>query len=261
MAELAVDNKLKKSFKGRDADQILYFYKRIEKEPLNAKAHLLGQQGATSGTNSRNVQSTQTKRGTAKGVGAINQQRTVDVIFSNPEKNRKDLYWDLFAAWQNGELIGLWRVDLNTLHGKKPDRAAQAQFSESYVPNLPNTEALGGIVTSNLQFEVNGMERAINSDENAFELFENDLDAGVLDGLDKYYNFAHPGDIGTNENGEFEDNTVDDDTIKVQDTTTGEDVMGPAYKPVEDSDKESAPVAPNNEVSTPTADGAKISAN
>ncbi|AYE38405.1 hypothetical protein D1B17_07045 [Companilactobacillus zhachilii] len=232
--DTTTDNKFKKAFKGRDADKIIYLYKRFMHEPLANKAHILGQQGATSGTNARAVQSTATKRGTAKGVGAINQQRTVDVIFDDPAKNGKDLYWDLYAAWQKGELIGLWRVDLNTLHGTKPNRKVQAQYSQSYVPNLPNTEALGGIVTSNLQFEVNGVERALNSDENAFELNEADFEDGVLDDLDKYYNYAHPSDIGT-ENGETIDKTVDDDTIEVQDTSTGEDVMGPAYKVVDNT--------------------------
>jgi len=249
------ENKFKKAFKGRDADKIIYLYKRFMHEPVANKAHILGQQGATSGTNTRAVQSTATKRGTAKGVGAINQQRTVDVIFDDPANNGKDLYWDLYAAWEKGELIGLWRVDLNTLHGTKPNRKVQAQFSQSYVPNLPNTEALGGIVTSNLQFEVNGVERAINSDENAFELDESDLDDGVLDDLDKYYNWAHPSDIGT-ENGDVVDNTADDETITVQDTTTGEDVMGSgASQLVNPSNSGSSSTTPST--GSPTSSGNK----
>lgn len=239
MVDTAVSNKLKADVKGRDADNIIYLYKRIKHEPLANKIHILGLQGATSGTNTRTLQSTATKRANIKGVGSINQQRTVDVIFSAPEKNKKDLYWDLYAAWEKGELIGLWRMDLNTVHGTKPNRKIQAQFSECYVPNLPNTEALGGTMTSNLQFEVNGMERAINSDENAFELNEIDLDEGILDNLAKFYNFSHGTDLGTDENGEFVDNTEDDDTIEVQDTTTGEDVMGPAYKAAETSSETS----------------------
>lgn len=252
--DTATENKFKKAFKGRDADKIIYLYKRFMHEPVANKAHILGQQGATSGTNTRNVQSTATKRGTAKGVGAINQQRTVDVIFDDPANNGKDLYWDLYAAWQKGELIGLWRVDLNTLHGTKPNRKVQAQFSQSYVPNLPNTEALGGIVTSNLQFEVNGVERAINSDENAFELDESDFEDGVLDDLDKYYNWAHPSDIGT-ENGKTVDNTADDETITVQDTTTGEDVMGPGASKIIDN---TTPSDPTEVKSNATNDGAKV---
>jgi hypothetical protein len=262
MVDTAVSNKLKADVKGRDADNIIYLYKRIKHEPLANKIHILGLQGATSGTNTRTLQSTATKRANIKGVGSINQQRTVDVIFSAPEKNKKDLYWDLYAAWEKGELIGLWRMDLNTVHGTKPNRKIQAQFSKCYVPNLPNTEALGGTMTSNLQFEVNGMERAINSDENAFELNEIDLDEGILDNLAKFYNFSHGTDLGTDENGEFVDNTEDDDTIEVQDTTTGEDVMGPAYKPVENDDadsKDETPEDPQDVQSKANGTGADIS--
>lgn len=256
-------SKTKPSVKGRDADKIVYFYKRIEHEPITNRAHILGLQGATSGTNTKTLQSTATKTANIKGLGSTNQQRTVDTIFDQPQKNKKDLYWDLHSAWEKGELFGLWRADLNTIHGTKPNRKFQAQYSECYLPNLPMTEALGGTVTSNLQFEVNGEERAINSDENAFELNEQDVDEGALDNLSKFYNYAHPGEVGTDENGEFVDNTVDDDTIEVQDTTTGEDVMGPAYKPVAGSDKDSkepAPTAPTDEKSEPTNEGANLSA-
>ncbi|MDG5112688.1 MULTISPECIES: hypothetical protein [Companilactobacillus] len=260
MVDTAVSNKFKAEVRGRDADNIIYLYKRIKHEPLANKIHILGLQGATSGTNTRTLQSTATKRANIKGVGSINQQRTVDVIFSAPEKNKKDLYWDLYAAWEKGELIGLWRMDLNTMHGTKPHRKIQAQFSQSLVPNLPNTEALGGTMTSNLQFEVNGMERAINSDENAFELDEEDLDDGILDDLAKFYNFSHGTDLGVDDNGDFVDNTVDDDTIEVQDTTTGEDVMGPAYKPVDDdAGSEKAPEEPQNVQSKATGTGADVS--
>lgn len=230
---LTSDNKLKAEVQGRDADNIIYGWKRIKHEPIANTIHILGLQGATSGTNTRTLASTATKKANIKGVGAINQQRTVDVIFSNPEKNKKDLYWDMYAAWQKGELVGLWRIDLNTVKGTKPNRTVEAQFSQSYVPNLPNTEALGGTVTSNLVFEVNGMEKAINSDENAFELDEKDLDTGILDDLASFYNFSHGTDIGTDGEGVYQDNTADDETIQVRSTTTGEDVPGPgASKPV-----------------------------
>lgn len=257
-------SKVTPSVKGRDADKIVYLYKRIEHEPIKATAHILGLQGATSGTNTRTLQSTATKRANIKGIGSINQQRTVDVIFDEPAKNKKDLYWDLYAAWEKGELLGLWRCDLNTVHGTKPERKFQAQFSQSYVPNLPNTEALGGTLTSNLQFEVNGQERALNSDENAFELSEEDVDAGFLDDMNKFYNHSHATDIGVDDDGVFQDETVDDETIMVQDTNTGEDVMGPAYKPVDKSNedsKESVPPVPTDEKSDPTNSGANLSAN
>lgn len=254
MAEPAnIGSKIKASASGRDADKILYFYKRIQHEPLANKLHILGLQGATSGTNTKTAQSTATKTSTIKGVGAANQQRTVDTIFQDPKVNEKDLYWDLYAGWDKGEKFGLWRVDFNTVHGKKPNRRVQAQYSQAYLPNMPNTEALAGTVTSNLQFEVDGSERALNSDENAFELFESDFEDGVFDNVTKLYNFAHADQVGIDDDGNVVDNTEDDETIQVQDTTTGADVYGPAYKPVDDG--KSASDASAGTVTAPTNGG------
>jgi len=261
MAEPAnIGSKLKATTSGRDADKIIYFFKRIMHEPTANKIHILGLQGATSGTNTKTAQSTALKTVTLKGVGAANQQRTVDTVFQNPSENKKDLYWDLHSAWEKGEKVGLWRVDFNTIHGEKPHRKVQAQFSQSYLPNLPNTEALAGTVTSNLQFEVDGMERAVNSDENAFELDEEDFDDGVFDSINKLYNFSHGTDLGVDEDGNVVDNTVDDETILVQDTTTGKDVYGPAWKAVEgeDSGTGTTPSDPTDVTANPTADGAKV---
>ncbi|APX72084.1 hypothetical protein M5C72_02765 [Companilactobacillus allii] len=252
-----IGSKIKATASGRDADKILYFYKRIEHEPKSNTIHILGLQGATSGTNTKTAQSTATKTATIKGIGAANQQRTVDTIFQNPKENEKDLYWDLYAAWEKGEKMGLWRVDFNTVHGTKPNRKVQAQFSQAYLPNLPNTEALAGTATSNLQFEVDGLERALNTDENAFELDEVDFDDGVFDSVNKLYNFSHGIDLGVDENGNVVDETLDDDSIMVQNTTTGEDVYGPAYKSV-DIGNESTPINPTDVTARPTIDGADV---
>src|SRR5699024_10550474 len=50
MVDTAVSNKFKAEVRGRDADNIIYLYKRIKHEPLANKIHILGLQGATSGT-------------------------------------------------------------------------------------------------------------------------------------------------------------------------------------------------------------------
>lgn len=255
-----IGSKIKGTASGRDADKILYFYKRIEYEPLKNKIHMLGLQGATSGTNTKAAQSTATKTATLKGVGAPNQQRTVDTIFQNPKANKKDLYWDLYSGWEKGEKFGLWRADFNTVHGKKPNRRVQAQYSQVYLPNMPNTEALAGTVTSNLQFEVDGSERALNSDENAFELFESDFEDGVFDNVTKLYNFAHANDVGTDDDGNVVDNTIDDDKIVAQSTVTGEDVNGPSWTSADGGGVEDTtiPDKPASEASTATDDGAKV---
>lgn len=67
---------------GLSADKILYAFK-LGSEPLTNKIHILGLQGATSGTNTKTLQSTATKTITLKMLGSANQQRVVDVIFTN----------------------------------------------------------------------------------------------------------------------------------------------------------------------------------
>lgn len=208
---------------GRDADKFIYLYKRIQHDPKDQKMRVLGLQGATSGTNTNTLQSNATKTANIKGVGSSNQQRVVDVIWQSPVKGVLDLYWDLYAAWEKKELIGLWRVDLNTVRGKKPNRTVEAEYGQCYMPQLPTTEALGGTASSNITFEVNGMTRAINNEERPFILFEKYLPDGFLDAVSKFINFSYGVDIGM-ENDEFTDETVDDDTIPTRDSTTGEDV-------------------------------------
>lgn len=215
---------------GRDADKFIYLYKRIQNDPVDQKMRVLGLQGATSGTNTNTLQSQATKTANIKGVGSSNQQRVVDVIWQSPVKGILDLYWDLYAAWEKKELVGLWRVDLNTVRGKKPNRTVEAEYGQCYMPQLPTTEALGGTASSNITFEVNGLTRAINNQERPFVLPEKVLPDGFFDAVSKFINFSYGIDIGMDED-EFVDKTVDDDTIPARDYLTGEDV-GPDGQPI-----------------------------
>ena len=61
------------SLTARDSDKIIYYWKRIEHAAVTDLPAILGLQGATSTTNQRNVQSTQTKTGVIKSVQAPNQ--------------------------------------------------------------------------------------------------------------------------------------------------------------------------------------------
>ncbi|ERL63764.1 phage tail tube protein [Schleiferilactobacillus shenzhenensis] len=187
------DKQILPSTVGRDADKILYFWKRIQKYPRTKKIRILGLMGATSGTNTRNLSSTQTKTVTLKGVGSINQQRVVDVIFAKGQEDFREFK----QAWQGGELIGLWRVDFNTVTGTKPNRTVQAEYSECYIPNLPVTEALGGIETSNITFEVNGQAVDTLADGvTPATLNESDFEDGQFDIANQFYGFKHGQDIG-----------------------------------------------------------------
>lgn len=194
---------------GRKANKIIYFYKRIDHEPTANKMHILGLQGATSTTHQRTLASTATKTANIKGVGSANEQIVVDVIFQDPKGEATDLWKDLYAVWDKQERIAIWRVDFNTVTGTEPNRKVRADYAQCYIANLPSTEALGATMNANITFEVNGVMRCMDSNENYFHLNESDLPAGVFDDITKFYNFSHGNDIGT-DGGVFHDGTKDD---------------------------------------------------
>lgn len=197
---------------GYDADKILYYWKRIKHSAVGDKIQLLGLQGATSGTNQSTLTSTPTKTATLKNLGSKSQQRVVDVIFSNDptlDATQTDLYKQLYAAWTKQEILGLWRVDFNKVSGEKGSRKVEAEFSQVLLPNLPNTEALGGNMNANITFEVNGESRYLQDDESAFTLDEKDFADGEFDSVAQFYGFAHGTDLGVDTDGSFIDNTYD----------------------------------------------------
>lgn len=194
---------------GRAANKIIYFYKRIDHEPTANKMHILGLQGATSTTHQRTLSNTATKTANIKGVGSANEQFVVDVIFQDPKGEATDLWKDLYMTWEKQERIAVWRVDFNTVTGTAPSRKVRAAYAQCYIANLPSTEALGATMNANITFEVNGIMRAYDNNENAYHLNESDLPAGVFDDITKFYNFSHGNDIGT-DGGVFHDGTKDD---------------------------------------------------
>lgn len=253
-----------KGYTGIETDKIFYAFKRVHAWPVNAKIQLLGMQGATSATNTRTSQATQTKSGVLKGIGAPNQQRTVDCIYPKAS-NGFDLYAEIRQIWDNGEGFDVWRIDFGSMHGKKPNRKVRAQYSQAVLPALPYTEALGGFLTSNLVIEVNGMERDFNDDGNWFELPESSFVPGTFDKMNKFYDYSLGTERGVDEDGNFVDNTVDDQTLFANKKGTTEDVPGPRTPngqtdpTLVDPAKPQAPQAPQDVKSVPTNDGADIS--
>lgn len=202
---------LKRTVSGHDSDKIMYYYKLFEVEPLTNKAHALGLNGATSTTNTKNLSTTQTKTANIKGTGSINQQRVVNVILTDPKKDLTDVGRDLYMAWEKGYIVGLWRVDWNTVQGTPGSRTVNAEFSQCLIANLPETEALGANTATNVTFEVNGVARRYDEKGNPFTLSEEDFDEGMFDMVAKFYNFAKPAQLGT-DSGTVKDNTTDDST-------------------------------------------------
>lgn len=176
------------------ADKILYFYKR-DSWPKSKKPQILGLQGASSGTNTRTATSVPTKTVTLKSVGAKTQQRVVNLVYTQNDS----LYHDLNDAWSNGEVIHLWKVDFNTVQGSKPNRTAEAEYSQCLLPQIPITEAVGAITQSNTTFEVQGEAVDTDEDNQPARIKESDLADGAFDVMDQaLYQFSHGNDVGDN---------------------------------------------------------------
>lgn len=186
---MAVETKVE----AQSADKVLYFWQPIEKYKkqgkVDKKIEMLGLQGATSTANTKNITTTQTKTAAIKTVGQTNQQRVVEVIFDKKQK----LFYELYQVWSNEERIGLWRVDMNFVEGKKPSRKVVAEYTECLIPNLPTAEALAGVLQSNITFEVQGESRTVGEDGKPYMLDESDFEnPSVLDDAAKFfYEFSH----------------------------------------------------------------------
>lgn len=206
MAEIST----KKLVEPKSSDKVLYYYKLIKHEPLANKCHPLGTQGATSGTNTATLGTTQTKQFNIKDTGSINQQRVVNIILTNDDGSKTDVARDLYYAWEHHESIGLWRVDWNTIHISNGKQVVNAEYSEVKISALPETEALNTAISQNITFEVTGIARRYDEDGNPFVMSEQDFDDGMFSTVAKFYNFTLPSQIGTDGSGNVVDNSTDD---------------------------------------------------
>lgn len=189
---------------GEQSDKILYMFK-TDTELKTNKIHMLGLQGATSGTNTRTLQTTATKTVQIKGLGSANQQRVVDVIFTQdavPGIGDR-LFKVLKDAWKNQEIIHLWRCDFNHMSGTSGSRTVEAEYAQCLLANFPVTEGLAAIMSSNLTFEVNGIAIDEDSTGKAETLAETVCDAGTFDaGSDEaLYSWSDGTDVGTTGSG------------------------------------------------------------
>jgi TP901-1 family phage major tail protein len=161
------------------ANDVRYFYK-FSSEPISGQMNKIAFEGDTSLTSSANVQSTETKDGTIKGIGAPNQQ--ISVVF--PCMVGDDAYAGLKKAHLKREIIHVWRVELGN---KNEDGSYPAMYFQAYVPTFSPTEAVGQGVTLTEQLEVNGVGKDGT-------LAEADIPTGAFDGD---YTFAKPTEAGT----------------------------------------------------------------
>lgn len=193
------------------SDKVLYYYKIPAVEPLTNKCHPLGTQGASSTTNTATLGTTATKQANIKDTGSINQQRVVNVVMTKGNGAKTDVSRDLYYAWEHHLQIALYRVDWNTLRkGADGKQVVDAEMSLCLISALPETEALNTAVAKNITFEVQGVARRYDEDGNPYTMTEQDFDDGMFTAIIKFYNFAHPGELGKDGNGNVVNNANDD---------------------------------------------------
>lgn len=170
-----------------DAANKYLFFAKLDDEPKDAKAWMLGLQGQSSGTNTKTLQTIQTKTVDVKMAGSANQQRTVLAYFQKGD----GLFAKLKHAWQDQVIVHLYRVDFNEISGTKPNRTAPAEYSQCIIATLPQTETLNSVFQSNVAFEVQGLAQDGKVNENMLE--DNAFDLGSA-----LYDYLNPTEVGGN---------------------------------------------------------------
>lgn len=218
----------KKAVGSWSSDKVMYYYK-TQVEPLTNPCHVLGTQGASSGTNTRALGSSPSKQYNIKDTGSMNQQRVVNVIMTTGDGFKTDVARDLYMTNEKGWTIMLWRVDWNTLRKDANGKwCVNAEYAQCLISALPETEALNTPVAQNVTFEVQGVARRYDEDGNPFILHEEDFDDGMFTAVMKYYNFNKPGQVGANADGDLVTTSGDDShagdatcTVPMKQATTG----------------------------------------
>lgn len=198
------------------ADKYLYFYK-LDTWDKTEVAHVLGLQGATSGTNTKTVTTTQTKQSPIKTVGSPTQQRTVLSYFQTED----GILADMKKAWQFNITVHLYRLNLNQVSGTAPARTAPCEYSQCVLGAVPQTENLGGIMQASLVFEVQGYAQEGNITEDNFETAA--FDTGL-----NLYNFLAPLKVGGSTDASYTNAnaskpTADEGDDKFMHTQSGDD--------------------------------------
>lgn len=202
MKKVMADDSLKPIVEPQSSDKVMYYYK-APWEPQSNPCHVLGVQGASSGTNTATLGSTPTKQATIKDTGSTNQQRVVNVVMTKGGNMLTDVARDLYYIWEHKMTMLLWRVDWNSLRTVNGKQVVNAEFSEVKISAFPETEALNTAVTQNVTFEVTGLARRYDEQGNPFVLGPEDFDSGMFSDIVKYYGFTKPTEIGANAEGKL----------------------------------------------------------
>lgn len=218
------------------ADKVMYYYKLFMHD-TGITCHILGTQGASSGTNTATLGTTQTKTVNIKETGSINQQRVVNVVMTDGNA-LTDVARDLYYTWEHHEQMLLYRVDWNTLRTENGKQVVNAEMSIVLISALPETEALNTAIAQNVTFEVQGTAKRYDNDGHPYILSQEDFDNGMFSDVIKYYNFAKPSELGVDSSGTLFDKANDD-------SHEGDAGYGVGLNPASSSSSAASPAAPS----------------
>lgn len=172
----------------RKADLIIYGIK-FPWDKDSDLIKMLGQQAATSTTDTPSTSNVQLKKGTVRTPGATAETFVVDAYWRLMDEG---LYESLRRAVHEQVKVGIWRFDFN-LKQNDPKNAGQfivpARYGQAYPNGVPDAEAVNNLLHSNITFNIEGESKdGVTT--------QNELDPDIYKVGLSMYDFAHNTDVG-----------------------------------------------------------------
>ena len=172
----------------RKADLIIYGIK-FPWDKDSDLIKMLGQQAATSTTDTPSTSNVQLKKGTVRTPGATAETFVVDAYWRLMDEG---LYESLRRAVHEQVKVGIWRFDFN-LKKDDPKNAGQfivpARYGQAYPNGVPDTEAVNNLLHSNITFNIEGESKdGVTT--------QSELDPDIYKVGLSMYDFAHNTDVG-----------------------------------------------------------------
>ena len=172
----------------RKADLIIYGIK-FPWDKDSDLIKMLGQQAATSTTDTPSTSNVQLKKGTVRTPGATAETFVVDAYWRLMDEG---LYESLRRAVHEQVKVGIWRFDFN-LKKDDPKNSGQfivpARYGQAYPNGVPDTEAVNNLLHSNITFNIEGESKdGVTT--------QSELDPDIYKVGLSMYDFAHNTDVG-----------------------------------------------------------------
>ncbi|MCH3922384.1 phage tail protein [Limosilactobacillus sp.] len=172
----------------RKADLIIYGIKFPWDKPSDL-IKMLGQQAATSTTDTPSTSNIQLKKGTVRTPGATAETFVVDTYWRLLDEA---IYEGLRRAVQEQVKIGIWRFDFNLKQDdpKTPGSfIVPARYGQAYPNGVPDTEAVNNLLHSNVTYNIEGETKDGVT-------LQAELDPDIYKVGLSMYDFAHNTDVG-----------------------------------------------------------------